>query len=428
MLKKIFRYLLGRPFILNGLKAIYLHFFQEISALRNANPDVREITPMGISASDFADTRFTMLLPGISERHTFGGISTALEFLEGFKHLSPHLRVVVTDESVLPKGEEARFPGWRITTLNDSDSTGHCLVLAEDRQAARLAVSVNDVFIGTAWWTANLAKSLVRQQAELHGISPRPFIYLIQDFEPGFYPWSARYALADATYRNTHGFVPVFNTQLLKAYFESTGYQVEDGLWFNPVLNQGIRSALQGAPIERQKRVLVYGRPTVERNAFPLIVMGLRHLIAHHAVRDWIFVSAGEAHAPVDLGGGCVLHSLGKLSLENYALELKRCHVGLSLMISPHPSYPPLEMAACGMRVVTNHYGPKDLSTWSNSIRSVATPNPESIGEAMAAAMAEFDGTGAPQGRASAAFDAYLNGHLGFTELAQQACARTNAA
>ena len=35
--------------------------------------------------------------------------------------------------------------------------------------------------------------------------------------------------------------------------------------------------------------------------------------------------------------------------------------IGISLMVSPHPSYPPLEMAHLGMLVLTNGFGAKDL-------------------------------------------------------------------
>jgi hypothetical protein len=40
-------------------------------------------------------------------------------------------------------------------------------------------------------------------------------------------------------------------------------------------------------------------------------------------------------------------------------------------MVSPHPSYPPLEMASLGMLVLTNRFGTKDLSTWHANIASL---------------------------------------------------------
>ena len=52
----------------------------------------------------------------------------------------------------------------------------------------------------------------------------------------------------------------------------------------------------------------------------------------------------------------------GKASLDEYADHLNRAAVGVSLMVSPHPSYPPLEMAEAGVLAITNNYGSKDLS------------------------------------------------------------------
>ena len=49
-----------------------------------------------------------------------------------------------------------------------------------------------------------------------------------------------------------------------------------------------------------------------------------------------------------------------------YARLMRGADVGLSLMSTPHPSYPPLDLAACGAVSVTNRYGPKrDLSVYS---------------------------------------------------------------
>ena len=73
----------------------------------------------------------------------------------------------------------------------------------------------------------------------------------------------------------------------------------------------------------------------------------------------------------VKLGNGLSLHGLGKLSLAEYAAVLARMDLGISLMFSPHPSYPPLEMAAAGVRVLTNRWPGKEPSLYSPAIRGV---------------------------------------------------------
>jgi len=43
----------------------------------------------------------------------------------------------------------------------------------------------------------------------------------------------------------------------------------------------------------------------------------------------------------------------------DYAQLVRTADLGLSLMYTPHPSYPPLDLAASGAVVVTNRFGPK---------------------------------------------------------------------
>ena len=56
------------------------------------------------------------------------------------------------------------------------------------------------------------------------------------------------------------------------------------------------------------------------------------------------------------------LSVLGKLTLEQYAYWLNRSTIGISLMLSPHPSYPPLEMAEAGLMVITNDYADRHMT------------------------------------------------------------------
>lgn len=61
--------------------------------------------------------------------------------------------------------------------------------------------------------------------------------------------------------------------------------------------------------VVKKKKILVYGRPTVERNAFTLVVSALRKFVDKmDNVEDWEFVSAGEYHDKVSLGKGNILN------------------------------------------------------------------------------------------------------------------------
>lgn len=60
------------------------------------------------------------------------------------------------------------------------------------------------------------------------------------------------------------------------------------------------------------------------------------------------------------------------LNYTEYAEFMRSIDLGFSLMYTPHPSYPPLDLAACGAAVVTNQYASKkDLSCYSENILCV---------------------------------------------------------
>jgi hypothetical protein len=60
-------------------------------------------------------------------------------------------------------------------------------------------------------------------------------------------------------------------------------------------------------------------------------------------------------------------------------------------MVSPHPSYPPLEMAHFGMKVITNRFGNKDLSKLHDNIISLDELTPISIADKLANECLKFE-------------------------------------
>ena len=85
------------------------------------------------------------------------------------------------------------------------------------------------------------------------------------------------------------------------------------------------------------------------------------------------------------------MQSVGKLSLEAYGALLNDCAIGISLMLSPHPSYPPLEMAHSGILTITNSYADKDLSTWHDNIYSLSRLVPEELAKAIDRCVKKFE-------------------------------------
>jgi len=381
---------------------------------------VHETTPMTPRASTFQPRRLNLLVPSINAEHYFGGIHTAFQMFEA---MAPHYaasRVILTDA---PPNEAAllRFSRYSHVAAGEENAASTQLVAFSDRYGKTIPVSSSDDWMATAWWTAFAAQRLAAWQAKEYGDEGR-VAYMIQDFEPGFYPWSSQSALALATYRPQRD-VGIFNTSLLADYFDGQGLNYSRRFVFEPTINDGLRGALEAArsdPRPRKKRIVVYARPSTPRNAFALVCEGLRAWAwSDPRALEWEIVAPGELTGELDLGP-LKLRSLGKLSITDYADLLATSALGVSLMVSPHPSYPPLEMAAMGMSVVTNRFANKDLASYSANVVSVADMNPETIGEALRATCGEWlDRDMHPQAIMSADHP-YLRGQV-FDEVGRQA-------
>lgn len=332
-------------------------------------------------------SRLSLVLPLLQKGSDFGGTATGIDiFCRLFLALSAtrpiDLRILVTD--VVAETD---------TSIIISRAAKAGLAIAPEQielvqsPEAQIAVRASEVFMTYNWWvTLNFAK-LRDQQAAKFGNAPKPLVWLMQDYEPAFMAFSSGHMLARAAYDTSAPLWGVINSSNLANYMAAVGHEPARRFVFEPVIVDSLRPYLdQVASSARQRRVLVYGRPNVERNCFPALVRGLKRWVRDYPeFADWEVVSAGVPHDPVDLGGGRRLTSVGKLSLDDYAQMLLSCSAGVSLMASPHPSYPPLEMAHFGLRTVTNSYFCKDLTAFHPNILSVS-----SIAETeLAAALAE---------------------------------------
>lgn len=344
---------------------------------------IAEILKYEFRKSDFSEKRINLLVPSINPEHVFGGISTALKFFEKLIEESGYCsRIILTDATPSRTALKQYKDKYTYVKASKDSDARHQIVGYSDRYMQSIPVSENDYFMFTGWWTAYCTQEVYLEFTKETGIKPNKFINFIQDYEPGFYPWSSRYLLADSTYRNEYPQLAVFNSKLLHEFFIQNGYSFYKEYEFDPVLNGKLKEILEKnfGKVNKKKQILVYGRPSVDRNAFSIVVSSLKKWVENQKdIEDWEILSAGEYHLPVDLGRGKELVSVGKLTIEQYAQTMLDTYAGISLMSSPHPSYPPLEMSVFGIKVITNNYSNKDLSSFNSNITSVASASPSVI-------------------------------------------------
>lgn len=380
--------------------------------------EVPEISPLNARRGEGNEMRLNLLTPSVDQMDVFGGIATALRFFEVLrKTCGCEARIIVTD-GVVKEQTSVPLDGYMYCSCGQDSSAALQVIPMNDRYGRTIPVRRNDVFVATAWWTAYVVSDVIRWQSKIYDEEQKPLIYMVQDYEPGFYPWSSRYMLAESTYHMEIPIFAVINSGILAEYFRQNGYFFARSWQFDPVLNDSLRRYLpeRGSRIMKKKQILVYGRPSVSRNAFELLIYALKRWRERQKdAGTWTVLSAGEQHDDVDLGGGMVLKSVGKLPLDEYAKLLLDTYAGVSLMVSPHPSYPPLEMAAFGARTITNCYANKDLASFSKNIISLRACDPADIADALCTVCDSYSG----EGRVDA-YESYLTGGTVYEDIAKE--------
>ena len=204
---------------------------------------------------------------------------------------------------------------------------------------ARLdGIAPADASIATLWVTA---------YSVAHVEASRRRFYLIQDFEPMFYPAGTNYALAEESYRL--GLYGLCNTpRLLDIY--SRDYH-GDGASFVPAVDPTVFHAEGRRPLDHDgpATIFLYARPGHWRNCWEIASLALDRL--KDTLGDGVrIVTAGSWARPDELGRG--IEHLGLLDYRDTGALYRTCDAGIALTLSEHPSYLPLELMACGNPVV----------------------------------------------------------------------------
>lgn len=262
----------------------------------------------------------------------YGGINTILRLAQ---HLAVHhaveSRFVIigqTNEAWYRSAIAAAFP-----LLADAP-----LLFVEGSDPASLAaVPPADVAVATIWHSAYTVAQLAGQRRKF---------YMVQDFEPCFYPAGTMYALAEETYR--FGLYGICNTEPMFEMLEGRYGGV--GGWFLPAVEPTVFHADRPArPDDDPIRIFLYARLGHWRNCWEIASLALRDIKEAYGDRVHI-VTAGSWARAEDLGQG--IEHLGLLEYEATAELYRRCDIGIALTVSEHPSYLPVELMACGVPVV----------------------------------------------------------------------------
>ena len=351
---------------------------------------LQENYTLEIDETQAGKSRLNVFVPHVFREYEFGGLSSVLELAKYLSAFYDAVRFVSlfplpASEDSVAIADYTRGPAKETVSL--TSLAGNTPLPCHD----------GDIFL-CSYWPSVFAWDIFAAKLRDKGRKPNPFYYFIQDWEPGFYPMGYKHMLAEATYTFREECVPIFNSIELAKFFKIKNYKFNTGYAIRPALNNALYNILKTmhwelpAKPSNMTTVLIYGRPNQPRNCFNFIIESLeRYFSSPDAIEPahLALLSVGLPHANIPFGNGATLKSLGKLSIHDYAMLLLNSHVGISLMASPHPSYPPLEMATFGLQVITNNYLGKDLNGTHPHIVALPTLSTSRMAEALQEALAK---------------------------------------
>lgn len=329
------------------------------------------LRPLSLFPDPASPRRISLVTDSIGPSSLFGGVGTALILATQWAQRSEAvLRVVTRTEAP-------------VTTALSSLLEANCLsftgevefVHAPHFNSAALALGERDLFLATSWWSARCL---------LNSVSADRIVYLLQEDERMFYPHGDDHLACSETLAEPFAQV-VVNSALLHRHLTrgegAIARLAERSVHFEPAFPYA-RAACPARSEGAMRKLFFYARPQNLRN---LYATGM-NLLNQAAVRGVIDKTGWEVHLvgrglePLQFDGGLKAVYHEPMAWKDYARFLQDMDAGLSLMYTPHPSYPPIDLAAMGVPVLTNRFGIKtDLDVYSKNILTADLPLPSML-------------------------------------------------
>lgn len=375
MIDRLFR--LYRYWRLHGFAAVWQLILRKLSGQHQIEPFIMKKSGE-MSVSQILNTRFPALTPlrtfhpsgmharrvslvtdSINSGSLYGGVATSLVFSALLANrLKATLRIITRTERSRPENFDHILSACGIALDGEIEFR---LAACYD-QNYQIDIMPEEIFVTTSWWTT---------AATLPCVSTSQIIYLLQEDERMFYPFNDERLKCESILRN-RDIRFLINSRLLFDYLIQGGLDniAEKGIWFEPSFPSQV---FRPRKIDRKgkRRFFFYARPNNVRNLFYLGIEVIEQAIMRHVLDmdSWDIYLVGRDIPDITLCGDYKPKQYENLTWLEYADLAGTIDLGLILMYSPHPSYPPLDMVASGAVVVTNRFANKtDLSGYSPNL------------------------------------------------------------
>jgi hypothetical protein len=313
---------------------------------------------VGFSAEIDSPRRINLVTDSINSGSLFGGVATSiiLSTLLAQK-MSCELRILTRTENPKKKNYDQIIEAnnlshppkieFRFASIFDAKS--------------EIPVGANDLFLTTSWWTTWSVRET---------FGSKKIIYLLQEDERAFYPHGDDHLRCSELLKDPE-ITYIINSKLLYEHLISDGLNnLQDrGIWFEPAWPEHLFFS-EPQPARQKMNFFFYARPNNVRNLFYRGLEAIEGAVFKGILKfdSWDFHFAGKDIPKIKIMG-YPIKTYQNMNWSEYAALVRKMDLGLSLMYSPHPSYPPIDLAASGAIVVTNLFGNKqNLSQYSKNI------------------------------------------------------------
>lgn len=340
------------PVVAPSIWAGYTADALQLASITNCTPEqlsVPQQHPERVAAR-ITDRTCNWYLPPFDNAF-YGGVMTILRLAESLQRQGLKQRFLIcggADPALIRAQVGAAFPALAtadVMTLDDVEALSN--------------IPAADYSVATLWTTAYVLLAVDNTGLKF---------YMIQDFEPAFYPAGSTYAQAELTYH--FGFYGICNTLTLKQIYERDygGCAVV----LQPSIDSSVFFTTNDVKPASPKRLFYYARPGTPRNGFELAAAALTQL-KHCYGAGVDIVCAGTGWSPEQYGLGDVVRTVGLLPYTQTGDLYRSCHAGFVMMMTKHPSYLPFELMACGATVVTN-YNPANTWLLKDGVNCLLSP------------------------------------------------------
>jgi O-antigen biosynthesis protein len=306
-----------------------------------------------------ATPRVSLVTDSINRGSLYGGVGTAIILACLIAQArGATLRLVTRTERAQPSNLAGVLSTYGLRLDQEVE-----FAFAHFDDTTEIDAHEGELFLTTSWWTT---------AATMASVPHESILYLLQEDERMFYPHGDDHLLCSQVLGDARLRFAV-NSRLLFDHLVASGLKNvgQNGVAFEPAFPPEVfsRRAVAGG---KRRTLAFYARPHNARNLFYFGLELLETAIVRGIVRldEWDIVLLGKDIPKVRLDGGSYApQRLENLSWGEYAAFAGTVDLGLCLMYTPHPSYPPFDLSASGAVVVTNRFGIKqDLASYSRNI------------------------------------------------------------